>query len=220
MLSSEHDKRKPEMQRAAFILDNHLLFGESFKCLLKSMNLFTIVIQSNEEEEMWQALRSGSISHLFLVFHLPGMMMAHVLRKIKNNFRDVKPVVIIGTPNIFIAQRLLVCGARALLSKSTGLPEFTVCLRAVDIGRVYISADIRSLLKEHGNELHPIRFTDKEIQVLQFIANGFTIMETAELLHVSKHTVVAHRRHMMEKTGVNSATGLVKFAMDAGLITN
>jgi DNA-binding NarL/FixJ family response regulator len=218
MLTSEYDKRKKEKERAAFILNSHILFGESLKCLLKSMKLFTVILQSNAEEDMWQALRSGSISHLFLDYHLPGLMLAHVLRKIKNDFREIKPVVLSASQNIFIAQRLLVCGAGALVGKSTGLQEFAVCLHAVDIGRVYVSADIRVLLKEHGNQLHPIRFTDKEIQILQFIADGFTIMETAELLHVSKHTVVAHRRHMMEKTGVNSATGLVKFGMDAGLI--
>ena len=115
-------------------------------------------------------------------------------------------------------QRILEGGVTALLSKFTGTAELVVCLRTLEIGRRYISPDIKSLIHEHTNFLQPINFTDKEIQVLHFIAKGFTTVRIAELLKISKHTVIAHRRNMMGKAGLNSATGLVKFGMDAGLI--
>ncbi|MCW3118180.1 MAG: two component transcriptional regulator, LuxR family [Chitinophagaceae bacterium] len=218
MLSKENNYRYPQQQNAAFILDNHLLFAESFMCLLKTMNLFAMVLQSNREDDMWKSLKSDPITHLFLDYHIPSLNISDALRKIRKNYKDVKLVVISAAQNIFIAQRMLHCGANALISKSTGITELAVCLHTIAIGRKYISADIQLLMNEHANILHPINFTDKEIQVLQFIANGFTIIKTAELLNVSKHTIIAHRRNMMEKTGVNSATGLVKFGMDAGLI--
>jgi len=216
MLSNENDKKAEQL--AAFILDNHLLFAESFRCLLQSMNLFTIVRQSNHGEDMWKSLRSELITHLFLDCHTPGVHISTMVREIRKSYPAINLIITDTTQNIFVAQRLLSGGAKALLSKSAGIAELTVCLRTIEIGREYISPEIKVLLKEHANILHPINFTDKEIQVLQFIANGFTIIKTAELLHVSKHTIIAHRRNMMEKSGVSSAASLVKFGMDAGLI--
>ena len=217
MRSQEYKSDHTEL-KAALILDTHLLFSESFSCLLNTMNLFTRVIQSHCEQDMWMSIRTDSITHLFLDYHVPGLTVADILNKIRKSYPGIKLIILSNTQNIFIAQRMLECGAIALLSKFTGLTELVNCLRALEIGRKYISPDIRSLMHEHTNILHPISFTDKEIQVLHFIAKGFTIVRIAELLKISKHTVIAHRRNMMGKVGLNSATGLVKFGMEAGLI--
>jgi two-component system, NarL family, response regulator FusR len=218
MLSKENNNRHAEQPNAAFILDNHLLFAESFRCLLKTMNLFTIVLSSNDEKNMWDSLQSGTITHLFLNYYIPGLNISDALRKIRKNYPDVTLIIVSTAQNIFITQRMLNCGAKALISKCTGIIELAVCMRTIDIGRKYVSQDIKILMKEHANILHPINFTDKEIQVLQCIANGYTIIKAAELLKISKHTIIAHRRNMMEKAGINCAAGLVKFGMDAGLI--
>ena len=60
--------------------------------------------------------------------------------------------------------------------------------------------------------------TQRENEILQHIAHGATIEETAKKLFLSKHTVVAHRRNIMAKLEVNSVTVLLKKAMDLGLI--
>ncbi len=218
MLSTENGMCYAEQKKAAFVLDNQLLFAESFTCLLKTMNLFTVVLQSNHEEDMWRSFDSVPITHIFLDCNMSGIIVSTVVEKIRNYHPAIKLVIVRATPNLFIIQRMLKAGANALISKSTGSRELALCLQTIAIGRIYLSPDIKLLMKEHANIVHPINFTEKEIQVLGFIANGFTIIKTAELLHMSKHTVIAHRRNMMEKTGINSAPGLVKFGMDAGFI--
>jgi len=217
MRSQESNGDHQEL-KAAFILDGQLLFSESFLCLLNTLNFFSLVVQSNSEQDLWKSLTTDSITHLFLDYHLPGLPVSDMLKKIRKSYPKIKMIVLSNTLNIFSAQRMLECGAIGFLSKFIGTTELVACLRTLEIGRKYISADIRSLMHEHANILHPIRFTNKEIQVLHFIAKGFTIVRIAELLKISKHTVIAHRRNMMGKVGLNSATGLVKFGMEAGLI--
>ena len=217
MRSQENDSLHPQA-RAAFILDNQPLFSESFRCLLNTMSFFTRVVQSIHEQDLWKSLETTVITHLFIDYNLTDLTVSDILNKIRKSHPRVKTIVLLSSQNFFIAQRMIKCGATGLLSKSTSIAELAVCLRTLEIGRKYISTDIRSMITEHANILHPVNFTDKEIQVLHFIAKGLTIVRIAERLKISKHTVIAHRRSMMGKAGLNSAASLVKFGMEAGLI--
>ena len=205
-------------QNAAVIMDDHLLFKESFTLLLKSLSRFELVLQYSDEKQMWSSLSTIPLTHLFIDSSILGSDMPSSLKKIKTDYPKLNVLVISCPNNIFLAQRMISHGVKALISKNSGIMELLECLSSIDIGRSYISADIRKLLNEHANILHPISFTDKEILILQFIVKGCTIIETANALKLSKHTIISHRRNIMDKTGINSATSLVKFAFDAGLV--
>ncbi len=187
--------------------------------LLKSMRKFDIVRQGNFEKQMWDALSAESFSHLFLDYNIPALFIPGALKRIKDNYPDINTIIINSSCNFLLTQRMIGYGARAVISKNTGANELDFCLHSVNAGRIYISRDIRLIMNEHANIAGPLNFTDKEIQVLQFIAKGYTINKTAEALNLSKHTIVTHRRNMMDKSGLNSATALVKFGIDAGLIS-
>jgi len=187
--------------------------------LLKSMRKFEIVRQGNLEKQMWDALSAESFTHLFLDCTVPGLSIPDALKRIKDNYPAMNVIIINSSCNFFLTQRMIGYGARAVISKNTGTNELDFCLHSINAGRRYISQDIRLIMNEHANVARPLNFTDKEIQVLQFIAKGYTINKTAAALNLSKHTIVTHRRNMMDKSGLTSATGLVKFGIDAGLIS-
>lgn len=55
--------------------------------------------------------------------------------------------------------------------------------------------------------------TKREIEVLQMVTKGHTNKEIADLLFVSTHTVISHRKNISEKTGIKSASGLTMYAI-------
>ena len=55
--------------------------------------------------------------------------------------------------------------------------------------------------------------TKREIEVLQMITKGHSNKEIADLLFVSTHTVISHRKNISEKTGIKSASGLTMYAI-------
>ncbi|MES1216874.1 MAG: response regulator transcription factor [Bacteroidota bacterium] len=219
MNSNEINNFNSQQQNEAIIFDSQILFAESFVCLLKTMHLFNIVNHTNREDELWKSFLSKKTTHVFLDYNIRGVNTYRLVKKIIENFPCINVVIVSTTQNVFIIQRMLNAGVKAFISKTSRTAELSVCLQSIAIGRKYLSPDLKLLMNEHANDLHPINFTDKEIQVLRSIADGCTISQTADILRVSKHTIVAHRRNMMGKTGINSAPGLVKFGMDAGLIT-
>lgn len=204
--------------RTAFILEDHLLFAESFMTLLKNMRFFNVVLQSNREDDMWEMFRLSPVSHLFIADNISCIAAPTALKDILKVHPEVNIIIISNTANGFLAQRLLYCGAKAVISKMASIKEIAYCLDAIQSGRKYLSPDIRRLLHENIGLSHSLHLTDKEIQVLQFIAKGYTITKTAEVLNLSRHTIVTHRRNIMDKTGIHSATGLVKFGIETKLV--
>ena len=60
--------------------------------------------------------------------------------------------------------------------------------------------------------------SSREIEILRYFAQGFSVNETAEKFFLSKHTVVSHRRKMMKKTKTNTITELLSYVRKTGLI--
>ena len=81
------------------------------------------------------------------------------------------------------------------------------------------------LLKDQG--LLPLKpkktamrpsLSHREMEILQLISQEYTTPEIAEKLFISKGTVITHRRHILSKLGVTNIAGMVRVAMDWGLI--
>ena len=61
-------------------------------------------------------------------------------------------------------------------------------------------------------------WTDREREVLQLIAEGLSSKEIANMLGVSLKTGDSHRSNLMEKLDIHKVSGLVRFAIRAGLV--
>jgi len=61
--------------------------------------------------------------------------------------------------------------------------------------------------------------SDRETEVLLQIIKGFTNKEIAEILYISVHTVISHRKNIMLKTGIRSQAGLALYAVSKSLIS-
>ncbi len=70
-----------------------------------------------------------------------------------------------------------------------------------------------------GNNHEDGQLSEREIEVLHFIAKGLSNKETADKLNISIHTVNTHRKNIMEKTGIRSLAGLTIYAVSKGIIS-
>ena len=77
----------------------------------------------------------------------------------------------------------------------------------------------------HGQNLPPVparpadkRLTDREIEVMALIVQGFINKEVADRLSIGLATVITHRRNIMEKLGVHSVAALTIYAVTHGYV--
>ncbi len=82
------------------------------------------------------------------------------------------------------------------------------------IGRLLLATHSRELLQDRITTA----LTQRERDVMQVIAKGYTNKEAAELFQISQRTVELHRAHLMEKLGITTVAELVLIAVTIGLI--
>jgi two-component system response regulator NreC len=79
----------------------------------------------------------------------------------------------------------------------------------------YIRRTHESAKEDESHE----KLTNREREVLQLIAEGYSTREIAELLYISTKTVETHRAHLMDKLNLRSTAELTKYAIQKGLIS-
>jgi two-component system, NarL family, response regulator NreC len=123
--------------------------------------------------------------------------------------------------------RALKARARGYLIKETAGLEVVDAVRAVHRGERYLSQRIADLLidasflhLEDSIELRPLEaLSPREREILQLVAEGKTSQEIAERLSISSKTIDTYRSRLMRKIGVEDMVGLVKFAIQHGVIS-
>lgn len=121
---------------------------------------------------------------------------------------------------------LLEAGASGFLEKSAADRELVDAVRAVAHGDTYIQASAARVLAggirkraEHSDERSRFeKLTDRERDVLRFVASGFTAPEIGEKLFISPKTVDTYKQRITEKLGLAHRSDYVQFALKLGLL--
>ena len=126
-----------------------------------------------------------------------------------------------------IVRQALRRGAKGYVLKRAVGEELLLAVRAASQGDTYLSPPIaHSILGEfltlsgESEESSAFeRLTPRERQVLQLLAEGNTNRGIAQELVVSVKTVEKHRASLMSKLDIHDLAGLVRFAMNQGLVS-
>jgi DNA-binding NarL/FixJ family response regulator len=153
---------------------------------------------------------------------LNGIETALKLRKIQPK---AKILFLSMHDNTNFVQKALECGAKGYLLKASAVDEVVNAIKTVYDGKVFLSPKISSLVLDgflsKGKKLNKKKsfagLTNRERQVLQMFAEGFTCKDIASTLKVSSHTVHNHRVHIMSKLKLHTNAELVKFALKEGI---
>jgi DNA-binding NarL/FixJ family response regulator len=80
---------------------------------------------------------------------------------------------------------------------------------------------ISDYMQRVGGEVSPLeRLTPRQREILQLIAEGHTTKQIAEILKVSVKTAETHRAQLMNQLNIHDVTGLVRYAIRVGLVSN
>jgi DNA-binding NarL/FixJ family response regulator len=122
--------------------------------------------------------------------------------------------------------RLLDAGASGYLAKDTAERDLIDAVRVVAAGDVYVRAHVARMLARSVRERtapDPTRaryeaLSDRERDVVRFLAEGYNGPEIGERLGISAKTVDTYKQRIEEKLGLRHRTDYVRFALALGLI--
>ena len=206
--------------RVAVLLDDHLLFAESFSLLLEKSNTFSSLYWYTSEAELVRSLielRQKEV-YLFLDYYLTEGNVLKIINEAKRINRSLKIIIISSVISPSLISNILTYHPNGFLSKTAGFDEVLECIAAIGKKQTFLSPVLQKILVENKDTLNNVPFTNREIETLQLFEKGYSIEKTASAMNISQYTVLAHRRNMMSKAGCSRITELLAFGKKLDLI--
>lgn len=155
--------------------------------------------------------------------YLPGLNGIEILRQFSPKNPNARFVALSANFTPDSIRELLELGCHGIISKASSAAKLKECLREVKNGSGYLCPVSASLLRESHITGSAIakkknRLSNREREVLQAVAEGFSTKQIAEMLEVSVKTIEAHRANLMKKLDARSAVELTRCAFELGII--
>lgn len=206
-------------QKCALILDDHQLFGESFAVLLEKYTEIKTVYTFQEISELFRFLSQNSRQKflIFLDYYLKDTNGLTVLTDIRRLNKLCKIIFLTSANSWPVIYNIENHNPDGIISKAGGLDILLECMQSVQKDKQYLCPTFQEL-KAINIKNQPVSFTARELEILNYFVEGYTIAETAEKTFLSRHTIVAHRRNMMSKANCSSISQLITYTSQWKLI--
>ncbi|BCS31700.1 DNA-binding response regulator [Luteitalea sp. TBR-22] len=196
-------------------VDDHPLIREGIAAVIDSQPDMQVVAQASTGRQALQCHRDHQPDVTLLDLRLPDGSGIDVLSAIVAESPQARIVVLTTFEGDVEIQRAFAAGARGYLLKGMPPSELVDAIRHVHAGRKRIPPAVAVQLAEHvGDE----SLTERELEVLQWLAEGNRNKDIAVALSISEETVKVHVKHIMEKLGARDRTGAVSIGVRRGII--
>ena len=202
------------------IVDDHPLLRQAIVAIVEKEEDFS---QCDEAEDIQTAL-SGIVRNkpdvIILDLSLKVGDGLEGLRTIKEQYPEIKVVILSGRDESVYAPRALRAGASGFVRKEEPVEKLLMAIRKAMTGALYLSEELEShLLKQLRGESNSTKLpveslSDRELQVFRLYGEGVGTNEIAAKLGLSSKTVETHRANIKEKLHLKTADALLRTAID------
>ena len=205
------------------LADDHLLFREGVKRIIEAYPELKVVGEVNDGLMLLELLKKSSPGIVILDISMPNLQGIEATREIKTLCPEVKVLILTMHKSKEHLYRAISAGAEGYLLKEDAHTDLITAIKTIQSGGTYISPLIGDQMtdifveKLRGKLESPTGpLTNREIQVLQLVAEGKTSKEIADLLFISMMTVQNHRTNIKRKLNIKKNADLVKYAIEKG----
>ena len=197
------------------LVDDHTLVLDAFKKLLEPE--FEIVGTVSDSQAAMSAAVSLKPDIVVLDLGMPNINGMEAGSELKKRLPRTKVIVLTMNEDSEIARESLRRWASGYLLKKSAPSELVNAIREALHGRTYVTPLTDHELQEqciHDPQFeHARALTPRQREVLKLLAEGRTMKETADALHVTPRTIAFHKYKIMEEFGLKNNSDLVKLAL-------
>lgn len=207
------------------IVDDHAVVRSGLKMLLENERDVEIVGEASSASEAMEAATRLKPNVILMDIGLPDLSGIDATREIKKRTADVSIVALTIHEDEEYFFKMLEAGASGYVPKRAAPEELITAIRAAATGQVYLYPSLAKLLVRDfldggraPDEQPSSELTDREQEVLTYLAEGASNEEIAASLVISPKTVARHRENIMRKLNLHSRSELVRYAIRKGII--
>lgn len=211
------------------IADDHAILRAGLRSLLALQEDMELIAEAIDGQDAVQKAEVNKPDVLLMDITMPGMNGIEALKHVRKVSPTSRVLILTMHDDHAYLRSVLAAGGSGYLVKRAADTELLAAIRTVHQGRSYIDVgldnnqlqavldnDEQESTDSGGRSLDTL--SERERQVLELVALGYTHKEVGEELSVSVKTVETYRSRLSEKLGLRSRAELVKFALDRGLL--
>lgn len=206
------------------IADDHQIVLDGLKALIREYADFELIADANNGQEMVKLVNTLKLDLVLMDIDMPIMNGIQATQEIKKTHPDIKILILSMHNEKGVIQKVMEAGADGYILKNSDHKELLDAVRKVASGQKYFSSDVTMTLLNPSNgqssEDNKVlsELTEREIEILKLIAEGFSNKEIGDKLFISHRTVDTHRTNLMKKLDVHNIAGIIKFAIKNKLV--
>ncbi len=219
------------------LVDDHDIVRTGLRTFLETQEGLQVVAEARSGEEAIQRAVEAQPDIVIMDITMPHMDGLEATRLLKGNLPACHVLALTVHEDKQYLFEMLKSGASGYITKQSAAEELVAAIHTIASGNVYLQPalarwlleDYRRLLAQMpaaatptGEERIPGKglevLSERELQVLELLAQGLTNPQIGTRLGISHKTVARHRERIMSKLNLHSSTELVKFAIRTGLV--
>lgn len=204
-----------------FVVDDHPIVREGLTYLIDAEPDLHVCGETGEASQAVRAVSALQPDLVVCDLVLQDSSGLDLLKVLHARHPKLPILVVSMHDELLYARRVLHAGARGYIMKHEDAEVLLTAIRRVLQGNIYVNPRLVSQVIQGsvGNPVianrHPLsHLSDRELDVLSFLAQGYDTREIAHALHLSFKTVWTHRANMMKKLHLRQSVDLVRYAME------
>ena len=213
------------MTTRLLLVDDHAVVRSGLRMLLENERDVEIIGEAATAAEALEAALRLKPNVILMDIGLPDMSGIDATREIKKRCPDVSIVALTIHEDEEYFFKMLEAGASGYVPKRAAPDELVTAIRAAATGQVYLYPSLAKLLVRDflsggrpSSDQTASDLTNREQEVLTYLAEGANNEEIAGSLVISRKTVARHRENIMRKLNLHSRAELVRYAIRKGII--
>lgn len=212
------------------IADDHAVLRAGLSMLLNAQPDMEVIGEASNSDEAVSKTIELAPDVLLLDITMPGSGGIEVIRRLKAEGQQVAILVLTMHENEGYFRQALESGALGYIPKKAADTELISAIRTVHSRELFLYPSLtKNLVKElvYRSAFDKEGLTDsyeslsqREREVLQLVAQGYTSQQIANRLFLSPKTVETYKARIMDKLDLHGRVELVRYALQRGLLTD
>lgn len=210
-----------------FIADDHPVVRDGMRLTIERNDKNIIVVgEAADGLEVLKNMGKNPADVYILDITMPNMNGIATTREILKRSKTAKVIILSLHDTRTVVEEALSAGAYGYLSKEMATRYVVDAVNEVSEGRNYLCPKLTRIIGAYGlnksdgkpsGQALSRSLTRQENMIVQLIVEGLSNKEISAKLHLSVHTVRAHRSNLMSKLGIHKQVDLFHYAIKAGL---
>jgi len=222
MEQRSHPSAAPRIR--ILIADDHPIVRKGLCQIVQDAPDLEVVAEATTADDVLAATGAAALDVVVLDLGLPGAVGLSVLKRLRKDVPNVPVLILSIAPEDQFGIRAIKAGAAGYVPKRSAPEQLVDAIRRVAAGGVYVSRVTGQKLAQEtlrpparaGAAAHIL--SNRELEVLRFMADGKSGTAIARALKVSPKTVSTYRRRLLTKLGLDSTASLIRYAVDQQII--